>query len=193
MPTTRVGFTQYGKPTFLIPSIFPQKPADAGTLLRDILLTFGPVIGLTPDDLAFFGARFWQILTSCEERRIGEYERVRLVGIHRRRGALGVLPEIPGHRLYALAGRRQGAQGQRAHRRRHVRADDADVPQSDGGSDRSPVRRADQFRVDRSVAAAICESKGVHYLRKMEVEQILCDNLRVTGVAVRQQGQADGD
>ena len=25
--TTRVGFTQYGKPTFLIPSIFPQTPA----------------------------------------------------------------------------------------------------------------------------------------------------------------------
>ena len=76
VPTTRVGFTQYGKPTFLIPSIFPQKPADAGTLLRDILLTFRPVIDLTPDDLALFGARFWQILTSCPERRLGEYERV---------------------------------------------------------------------------------------------------------------------
>ena len=76
VPTTRVGFTQYGKPTFLIPSISPQKPADAATLLRDILLTFSPVIDLTPDDLALFGARFWQILTSCEERRIGEYERV---------------------------------------------------------------------------------------------------------------------
>src|SRR4029078_12915509 len=62
--------------TFLIPSISPQKPADAATLLRDILLTFSPVIDLTPDDLALFGARFWQILTSCEERGIGEYERV---------------------------------------------------------------------------------------------------------------------
>ena len=41
-PTTRVGFTQYGKPTFLIPSVFPQKPSDAGTLLRDVLLAYQP-------------------------------------------------------------------------------------------------------------------------------------------------------
>ena len=33
-------------------------------------------LGFHPEELAFFGARFWQILTSCEERRIGEYERV---------------------------------------------------------------------------------------------------------------------
>ena len=70
VPTTRVGMTQYGKPTFLIPSTFPRTPGDAGTVLRDILLAFGPVTDLTPDDLAFFGARFWQILTSCCERRI---------------------------------------------------------------------------------------------------------------------------
>jgi uncharacterized protein with NAD-binding domain and iron-sulfur cluster len=34
VPTTRVGFTQYGKPTFLIPSVFPQRPNDAGTMRR---------------------------------------------------------------------------------------------------------------------------------------------------------------
>src|SRR5580658_9206462 len=66
VPTTRVGFTQYGKPTFLIPSQFPRTAGDVGTLLSDALLAFGPVIGLSPEDLAFFGARFWQILTSCE-------------------------------------------------------------------------------------------------------------------------------
>jgi hypothetical protein len=42
--------------------------------LRDILLAFRPITDLTPDDLAFFGARFWQILTSCNQRRLGEYE-----------------------------------------------------------------------------------------------------------------------
>src|SRR6476646_694446 len=34
-PTTRVGITQYGKPTFLIPAAFPRAPGDAGTVLRD--------------------------------------------------------------------------------------------------------------------------------------------------------------
>ena len=45
-------------------------------MLRDILLVFEPNTDLTPDDLAFFGARIWQILTSCKERRLGEYERI---------------------------------------------------------------------------------------------------------------------
>jgi hypothetical protein len=57
-----------------VPALFPRAPADAGTLLRDILLAFRPITDLTPDDLAFFGARFWQILTSCNQRRLGEYE-----------------------------------------------------------------------------------------------------------------------
>ena len=74
-PTTRIGFTQYAKPMFVAPSVFPLTPGDAGVLLRDILLMFEPITGLTPDDLAFFGARVWQILTSCAERRLGEYER----------------------------------------------------------------------------------------------------------------------
>src|SRR5690349_10620479 len=45
VPTTRVGFSQYEQPTFVVPAHFPQSPGDAGTVLRDILLAFGPKIG----------------------------------------------------------------------------------------------------------------------------------------------------
>src|SRR5579871_4616897 len=74
-PTTRVGFTQYVNPDFVTPAGFPLTPGDAGALLRDILLALAPNADLTPEDLAFFAARVWQILTSCAERRLGEYER----------------------------------------------------------------------------------------------------------------------
>src|SRR6476661_7876495 len=57
VPTTRVGITQYGKPQLLLPAAFPRTPGDAGTLLRDILLAFGPIPDLTVDEFAFFGAR----------------------------------------------------------------------------------------------------------------------------------------
>ena len=76
VPTTRLAITQYRKPTFVVPTIFPHTPSDAGVLLRDILAAFGPITDLTPDELAFFGARLWQILTSCRERRLAEYERI---------------------------------------------------------------------------------------------------------------------
>src|SRR3569833_936805 len=74
VPTTRMEFTQYDKPTFVVPAGFPLSPSDAGTTLRDILLLFEQSPDLTPDDLAFFGARVWQILTSCDQRRLAEYE-----------------------------------------------------------------------------------------------------------------------
>src|SRR5271166_6383446 len=53
VPTTRIGITQYGKPTFIIPAIFPTKVSDAATVLRNILLAFGPTDELTPDELGF--------------------------------------------------------------------------------------------------------------------------------------------
>src|SRR5436309_6417881 len=43
VPTTRMAVTQYGKPTFVVPMVFPQTPSDAGVLLRDILAAFGPI------------------------------------------------------------------------------------------------------------------------------------------------------
>jgi geranylgeranyl pyrophosphate synthase/uncharacterized protein with NAD-binding domain and iron-sulfur cluster len=76
VPTTRVGITQYENADFTMPAVFPASPGDVGVLLRDLLLAFSPVTGITQEDLAFFGGRIWQFLTSCAERRLGEYESV---------------------------------------------------------------------------------------------------------------------
>jgi geranylgeranyl pyrophosphate synthase/uncharacterized protein with NAD-binding domain and iron-sulfur cluster len=72
--TTRCSITQYSKPVFDFPVIFPSSIDDVGAVLRALLQAVGPITELTVDDLAHFGARIWQILTSSRERRIGEYE-----------------------------------------------------------------------------------------------------------------------
>ena len=74
VPTTRVGLTQYDQPMFETPAMFPRTTRDAGTLLRDVLLLYGPTLDISPEEFAFFGARFWQLLTTCAERRLAEYE-----------------------------------------------------------------------------------------------------------------------
>ncbi len=74
--TTRVGVTQYGRPMVELPAHFPRSPGDAVTVLHNLLLAFSPVTGLTPEDVAFFASRIWQILTSCPERRLAEYEQI---------------------------------------------------------------------------------------------------------------------
>jgi geranylgeranyl pyrophosphate synthase/uncharacterized protein with NAD-binding domain and iron-sulfur cluster len=76
VPTSRIAISQYGRPTITFPDRFPSSPPDVATLLADILLIFGPITELEPEEVAFFVARIWQILTSCPERRIAEYERI---------------------------------------------------------------------------------------------------------------------
>ena len=75
-----------------------------------------------------------------------------LVGFRRRRAAVGVVPEVPRRGHNALAGGRQGAQGEHAHHRRRVRSAHAHDPQSERGIDRSGARRTDESRLDRSMA-----------------------------------------
>lgn len=184
VPTTRVGFTQYGKPTFIIPSIFPQKPADAGTLLRDILLTFSPVIGLTPDDLALFGARFWQILTSCPERRLGEYERVgwwEFISAEGRSAA---------YQKFLATGFTRSLVAAKARKASARTVGDMFVQMmltflnpTEGATDRLLDGPTNFVWIDPWLS--YLESKGVRYLRNMKIEQIFCDKVRITSVGVR--------
>jgi geranylgeranyl pyrophosphate synthase/uncharacterized protein with NAD-binding domain and iron-sulfur cluster len=76
VPTSRVGITQYERPMLEIPARFPTKPTDALTALQAVVLAFSPVVGVDPAELAYFVGRIWQILTSCPERRVAEYEKI---------------------------------------------------------------------------------------------------------------------
>src|SRR5207302_8858692 len=49
---------------------------DLFTMVNDIGTLFGPDLGISPEDSAFFGERIWQILTIPAERRLAEYEKV---------------------------------------------------------------------------------------------------------------------
>ena len=76
VPISRCGLTQYDKPTFNFPMRFPRTPADvghgSGRAARRIQLGHRA----HPGELAHFGGRIWQILTSCQERRLAEYEKI---------------------------------------------------------------------------------------------------------------------
>jgi geranylgeranyl pyrophosphate synthase/uncharacterized protein with NAD-binding domain and iron-sulfur cluster len=195
VPTTRVGFTQYGKPTFLIPAVFPQKPSDAGTLLRDILLTFSPIIDLTPDDLAFFGARFWQILTSCEQRRIGEYEKTgwwNFIGAEQRSAS---------YQKFLATGFTRSLVAAKARKASARTVGDMFMQMmltflnpTAGATDRLLDGPTNLVWIDPWLS--YLQSKGVRYLFEAEVDDILFEKGRIAGVAVRHEGKravVDGD
>jgi geranylgeranyl pyrophosphate synthase/uncharacterized protein with NAD-binding domain and iron-sulfur cluster len=187
-PTTRVGFTQYGKPTFVVPASFPLAPSDAGTLLRDILLAYSPITDLTPDDLALFGARVWQILTSCKERRLAEYEKRdwwEFVGADGRSAS---------YQKFLAAGITRSLVAAKAHKASTRTIGDVFVQlmltilnPSAGSTDRVLDDPTNLVWVDPWLA--YLESRGVRYVRNAEVEEILCEKGRISGVVARRQGR----
>jgi len=194
-PTTRIGFTQYAKPMFVAPSVFPLTPGDAGAVLRDILLMFEPITDLTPDDLAFFGARVWQILTSCKERRFGEYERTSwwdFTGAESRSAAYQKFLAVGITRSLVAAKARKAST--RTIGDIFVQLVLSIISPTAVASDRVLDGPTNLVWIDPWLA--YLESRGVRYVKGAEIEEILFQNRRITGVAVSQQGKrvvATGD
>jgi geranylgeranyl pyrophosphate synthase/uncharacterized protein with NAD-binding domain and iron-sulfur cluster len=185
--TTRVGITQYGKPTYLIPAAFPRGPNDAGTVLRNILLAFGPTTDLTPEDYALFGARVWQLLTSCNERRLAEYEGTswwKFVAAEERSKpyqkflADGITRSLVAAKARTASTRTIG-----------------DIFIQLMLTIVDPTEESTDFVLDGPTNLvwidpwrSYLESQGVRYITESEVEEIECEGGRITGVSVRQQG-----
>jgi geranylgeranyl pyrophosphate synthase/uncharacterized protein with NAD-binding domain and iron-sulfur cluster len=194
-PTTRVGFTQYAKPDFVTPAGFPLTPGDAGALLRDILLAFDPNTDLTPEDLAFFGARVWQILTSCKERRLGEYERIDWWDF------IGAQGRSAAYQKFLAVGITRSLVAAKARKASTRTIGDVFVQlmltitnPTAGSTDRVLDGPTNLVWIDPWLA--YLESRGVRYVKGAQIEEILCQNGRVAGVVVNQQGKravATGD
>lgn len=74
--TTRLALAQYvpGKDLIILPDRFPQSLDDLMLVLEALLQ--GATADLLPGELEFFAERVLQLLTSCKERRLGEYEKI---------------------------------------------------------------------------------------------------------------------
>jgi uncharacterized protein with NAD-binding domain and iron-sulfur cluster len=73
--TTGTVFARFGRRSLKLPTVAPRTVAEISTLLSDLRTLFGPELGISPEEFAFFGERIWQIITSCSERRMDEYEK----------------------------------------------------------------------------------------------------------------------
>ncbi|MEO8623530.1 MAG: FAD-dependent oxidoreductase, partial [bacterium] len=190
VPTTRVAITQYEKPTFVLPAVFPATLGDAGTVLRDILLAFDKTTGLTAEDIAYFGARIWQILTSCDARRLAEYEKINwweFVGAEQRSVA---------YRKFLATGITRSlvaAKAQTASTRTigdvFVQLILTIVNPVAGATDRVFDGPTNLVWIDPWLAHL--ESLGVEYRRNTRIEEIRCGGGKITGVIVEVEGRRE--
>ncbi|MEZ5680875.1 MAG: NAD(P)-binding protein [Erythrobacter sp.] len=73
MVADRLEIPRHNKPPLVISARFPKT---LGDLVTDFKAVFLDHTGLTSEMIEFFAERIWQILTSCHERRLHEYEKI---------------------------------------------------------------------------------------------------------------------
>jgi geranylgeranyl pyrophosphate synthase/uncharacterized protein with NAD-binding domain and iron-sulfur cluster len=188
--TERVGFTQYAHAMFDVPARFPRSPGDAATILQDLLLAFSPVTGLTPEDLALFGTRIWQIITSCPERRLAELEKVpwwTFIGAESRSNAYqkflgqGITRSLVAAKARTASTRTIGD----VFVQLLLTILDPDAATTDRVLD-GPTSHVWIDPWMRWI-----ESLGVEYRTLVEVKQLRCDRGRITGVITERDGRTE--
>lgn len=70
---TRLGFYQFGQTPLITIAGFPKTLSDWLLVLKDLI---APPVKVPLSDLMFFACRIFQILTSCEERRTDDYDKL---------------------------------------------------------------------------------------------------------------------
>lgn len=68
----RVGIYRSGKKDIETIVNFPESFAD----IKTVIATFHANTGLTPEEESFFAKKLWQLMTTCYDRRLSEYEKI---------------------------------------------------------------------------------------------------------------------
>lgn len=71
--TTQIKLARFDKPPVTMPARFPKSLREFKKYLDDSL---GSDLGLTQQDKSDFALKIWELLTSCDDRRKNEYERI---------------------------------------------------------------------------------------------------------------------
>lgn len=74
VPATRIGLASYTLPFLEFPAGLPRSTKDLLVSLRALFES--RQIKFAPGELEFYADRIWQVLTSCQARRLSEYEKL---------------------------------------------------------------------------------------------------------------------
>lgn len=74
--TTQIQLARVGRPSVNLPARFPLAPDELRTAVYFVLGLLGGELDIDMSETAFLATKVWQIFSSCEERRMTEYESV---------------------------------------------------------------------------------------------------------------------
>jgi uncharacterized protein with NAD-binding domain and iron-sulfur cluster len=74
--TSALLIASFERAPYALPAETPRNPQDVALFLEAAVRIISGKAGIAPEDTAFFTGRLWEFLTSCEERRLTELERI---------------------------------------------------------------------------------------------------------------------
>jgi uncharacterized protein with NAD-binding domain and iron-sulfur cluster len=74
--TTELRVALFHTPSFVLPARFPRASGDLKVDMVALIALLSGRVGVALDEGLFFASKLWEFLTSCEERRLVEYERI---------------------------------------------------------------------------------------------------------------------
>lgn len=74
--TRELMIASFDRPPHLLPAEFPRAIGDLRNYVTTAIGLLSGNLGVSPEDSAFFAEKLWEFLTSCEERRLVELERI---------------------------------------------------------------------------------------------------------------------
>ncbi len=181
--TTRIEMAQYGNPPVLMVSRFPRSLTDLKTILKGMS---GTDTGITEDDAIFFGKKLWKILTSCQDRRLAEYEKIPWWTFIEAESRSKAYQKFFGH---GISRSLVAAQAQKASAR--TMGDITlqmflDIATPGISSDRLLNGPTDDVWILPWLR--YLKSKGVEYNMNVQVSGFECDGEKITGVTISENG-----
>src|SRR5215207_4418510 len=183
--TTRFALARYDQPPLIADSTLPRHWSDVRVLLRDFL---DRSINISSADKEFFAGRLWQVLTSCEERRLDEYEKL---GWWDFIGAEERSPEYQKYLGYGLTRTLVAAQPRRASTKTGaiiLLQLIIDMLERTEGCDRVLNGPTNEVWIEPWLA--YLRQRGVAYHLGARVTAITCANGVITGATVEQDGRS---
>jgi uncharacterized protein with NAD-binding domain and iron-sulfur cluster len=73
---TQIAIPRFDRETLSFPAKFPTTIDDFQLAIHTFVSLITGQVKLTDREIAFFTSKLWQLITSCSERRLGEYEKI---------------------------------------------------------------------------------------------------------------------
>ncbi len=73
---TQISIPRFDREELLLPAKFPTTIDDIKVSIHAFVGLISGQVKLTDTELAFFTGKLWQLITSCQERRLDEYEKI---------------------------------------------------------------------------------------------------------------------